>query len=88
MELVPKEVTHVEPTLINQVEKLLSQQLALELSFNITSNSLFGAGPYDHHAEISVGPDISARLKLLIERNEELIHNLRALSTGIGGDDK
>jgi hypothetical protein len=88
MELVPKEVTQVEPTLINQVEKLMTQQVALENSFNITSNNLFGVGPYDHPAEISVGPDVSARLKLLIERNEELISNFRALGTGVGGDDK
>jgi hypothetical protein len=88
MELVPKEVTSIEPTLINQVVKLLNQQLVLETSFNMTSNALFGAGPYDIKAEASVGPDISAKLKLLIERNEELIHNFRALSTGVGGDDK
>jgi hypothetical protein len=89
MELVAKEMTSsAEPTLVNQIDKLLSQQADLESTFNLTSNTLFGAGPYDHSPEVSVGSDISAKLKLLIDRNEELLHNSRALLSGVGGENR
>jgi hypothetical protein len=35
-----------------------------------------------------VGSDISAKLKLLIDRNEELLHNSRALLSGVGGENR
>jgi hypothetical protein len=88
MELVPKETTTpIEPTLAEQVDKLLRQQSSIEKIFNSISKDLFGTGPY-HHGDVETMNDlsISSKLQILIGRYEEFTSYLVALGNGVKGD--